>query len=160
MSTKTRWERFCDWLSGPETPEPIRPFVAKLAECIRLGDCTQEPRSSAFASCVVIKFALADDLSASVEITTWQRHPLEYYLVNPMPPRRPRLANITLGGSKTTDFNTSEEAAILGAYQVALEEERQKAKIKAEASKAEAIAKIEAYTPKVPSPAASQTNQP
>jgi hypothetical protein len=40
---KTKWERFCDWLSGPEPeplksawplPEPIRPFVAKLVECI------------------------------------------------------------------------------------------------------------------------------
>jgi hypothetical protein len=159
---KTKWERFCDWLNGPEPeplksawplppppPEPIRPFVAKLVECIRLGDCKWEDYYlSSFGT--RITFALAEDLPAALNVITFE----PWGVVE-----TPRLGGVSVGGEEI-GVTTGEAKALMDAYRTGEAEKKRLAKIAKETARVRAIAKIEAYTPKAPSPAASQMNQP
>jgi hypothetical protein len=134
MSTKTKWERFCDWLDWPPAPppkplEPIRPFVLKLVECMRLGDCKLDVNMSYSA----LRFALGEDLSATIYDWCYDGG-IKCYA----------------GGSQAT--LTPPESKLLNdewkAYIDRLFAKRAKEQEDAQAA---AIAKIEAYTPKPPS---------
>jgi hypothetical protein len=146
---KTKWERFCDWLSGPEAPElksaypcppePVRPFVQKLVECIRLGDCKWEDYYlSSFGT--RITFALAEDLPAALNVITFEPWGVA---------ETPRLGRVSVGGEEM-DVTTGEVKALMDAYQNAYAEKERLDKIAKETARVRAIAKIEAYTPKAP----------